>query len=570
MSVSIPNNNTQVTITNPAGNNVEIPNFQQLVTVSTSGTPTISINEGIIISGGSTTGGDISINTSSLATTGSNIFIGNQTITGSIFFDGGSSTGSGASIIPNSGLANSLDFVAGTNGWVELASNNGNQYVWVDNNGTYLVTDWNVNQHLWTFATGGLLTVPGDIIGAPNLATTGSNSFSGSQNITGSLNVTQGITGSLLGTATTASYVLNAVSSSYTITASYALNGGGTTIDTSSLVTTSSFNSFTGSYRSGSFSGSFTGSLSGNITGTSGYSGFVATQNSSTNGDFTFIFAITGSNGYLQTYTDASPGILYNPSTNKTTISGSLVIVGGGITGSLSGSIATASFATTASYVSNALSASYFSGSISNAISASYALTASNAPLYLPLAGGTLTGNVFAQSRYFQIQDLILGYGTTFGTIKTDGTKYISLYPTNAVESTRFFANGNVKIQTGGTYVDNGFKLDVSGSFRTSGDATITGSLNVSSVAVVSSSFTTNSSSLYLTSGSNFYLQNNGSAEITGSLIVSGTVNINDVLVLTPRITTPSNPLSGSIIVSSSGATIKPFFYDGSTWQALY
>lgn len=45
--------------------------------------------------------------------------------------------------------------------------------------------------------------------------------------VTGSLTVTQGITGSLQGTATTASYVLQAVSSSFATTASYALNGGG-------------------------------------------------------------------------------------------------------------------------------------------------------------------------------------------------------------------------------------------------------------------------------------------------------------------------------------------------------
>ena len=45
--------------------------------------------------------------------------------------------------------------------------------------------------------------------------------------VTGSLIVTQGITGSLQGTATTASYVLQAVSSSYATTASFALNAGG-------------------------------------------------------------------------------------------------------------------------------------------------------------------------------------------------------------------------------------------------------------------------------------------------------------------------------------------------------
>jgi hypothetical protein len=47
------------------------------------------------------------------------------------------------------------------------------------------------------------------------------------------------------------------------ITASSALGGGGININTSSFVTTSSFNIFTSSYTTGSFTGSFTGSLSG-------------------------------------------------------------------------------------------------------------------------------------------------------------------------------------------------------------------------------------------------------------------------------------------------------------------
>lgn len=56
--------------------------------------------------------------------------------------------------------------------------------------------------------------------------------YSGSAVITGSLEVTNGITGSLSGTASyaqTASYVLNAVSSSFATTASYALSAGGGT-----------------------------------------------------------------------------------------------------------------------------------------------------------------------------------------------------------------------------------------------------------------------------------------------------------------------------------------------------
>jgi len=58
----------------------------------------------------------------------------------------------------------------------------------------------------------------------------------------------------------------------------------------------------------------------------------------------------------------------------------------------------------------------------------------------------------------------------------------------------------------------------------------------------------------------------------SGSMLISSSVNvtIQDVLTLTPRTTNPSNPLSGSLIVSSSGGTLKPWFWDGSQWNALY
>ena len=59
----------------------------------------------------------------------------------------------------------------------------------------------------------------------------------------------------------------------------------------------------------------------------------------------------------------------------------------------------------------------------------------------------------------------------------------------------------------------------------------------------------------------------------SGSLILSSSVNvtINDVLVLPERLVLPENPPSGSLIVSSSGgASIKPWFWDGLQWTALY
>ena len=54
-------------------------------------------------------------------------------------------------------------------------------------------------------------------------------------------------TASYVQNAQTSSYILQAVSSSYALTASYAMNAGGATIDTGSLLTTASFNSYTSS-----------------------------------------------------------------------------------------------------------------------------------------------------------------------------------------------------------------------------------------------------------------------------------------------------------------------------------
>ena len=59
----------------------------------------------------------------------------------------------------------------------------------------------------------------------------------------------------------------------------------------------------------------------------------------------------------------------------------------------------------------------------------------------------------------------------------------------------------------------------------------------------------------------------------SGSMLLSSSMNvtISDVLTLPERTTLPSNPPSGSLMVSSSGgASIKPWFWDGLQWTALY
>jgi hypothetical protein len=150
----------------------------------------------------------------------------------------------------------------------------------------------------------------------------------------------------------------------------------------------------------------------------------------------------------------------------------------------------TGSLRGTASNATQALTASLLLGSVT---SASFASTASLAPLYLSLAGGTMTGDINAAGRTFQFQDLILGFGTTQGTIKTDGTKYIGMFPTNAVESTRFLANGNVIHGT--TFTDAGYRLQVSASGAVSGALQVIGSSVLSGSSIISNQLTVGSSS---------------------------------------------------------------------------
>ena len=87
----------------------------------------------------------------------------------------------------------------------------------------------------------------------------------------------------------------------------------------------------------GGITGSFKGALSGNATSATNFS----ITNVSANTNYAVLLTTAGSNGFLSGYTDAFGGMLYNPSTNKLTVSGSVEIsgsfnvYGGNITGSI-------------------------------------------------------------------------------------------------------------------------------------------------------------------------------------------------------------------------------------------
>ena len=312
--------------------------------------------------------------------------------------------------------------------------------------------------------TDGRITANKKFVAKEGIEVTGSLTISGSSTLTnigpavfsGSVTVVEGITGSFSGTITTASYA---------VTASYAMNGGGGGGSGSSGTSgTSGQNGTSGSSGTSGTSGS-----SGS-SGTSGTSSLVNTGS----------FATTGSNVFA----------------GNQTITGSLNVTQG-ITGSLSGSITSASYALTASYAQNAT---------------------------VTVPAGTVSSS----------------------------TQVIAALPTGTISSSTQLPTGTV---SSSTQVSNYNIFATTGSNQFNGNQVITGSLTVSTAAVVSSSLTTNSSSLYLTSGSNLYVQNNGSAEVTGSLIVSGNFVLPTGAPAVPQ--TGSMYFSGSFIYVYTGTQYR-------------
>lgn len=81
----------------------------------------------------------------------------NEVILGS---DGFLTLPGGAKITTN---GTSIDLVPGTGGYAELASNNGDSYVWVDDGGAYVVTNGSTSPYQWTFGNDGITSVQGPI-----------------------------------------------------------------------------------------------------------------------------------------------------------------------------------------------------------------------------------------------------------------------------------------------------------------------------------------------------------------------------------------------------------------------
>jgi hypothetical protein len=139
--------------------------------------------------------------------------------------------------------------------------------------------------------------------------------------------------------------------------------------------------------------------------------------------------------------------------------------------------------------------------------------------------------------------------GSANQVLKTDGSGNVTFATVETlITSTNITTDGIITVGTGSVIGTGSISLD--------DNLTVIGEINGN---------TLNSTNFDVDAGS-INLRSNAALVITSS----NYVQIDDILVLTPRTTNPVGPESGSIIASGSGATIKPYFWDGNQWNALY
>lgn len=257
MAVNISTDTNTVKVITTTTNRVTVVDNTNITSVTVS-QPTTRVIKVATVGPQGPVGVGASIDTGSFATTGSNSFVGNQTIQGDLSISGSDNVNStlrflsGAVITTN---GSNLDMTAGPGGWSEIGSNSGQNYVWVDDSGLYLVTSWDSSTQTsaWRILTGSRQlvavgdldmnghVVTGSLLGTAsfattasyfntdNLATTGSVTFTGNQIVTGS---TRGNVTALTITSNTASMDLS-VGNFFTL---QLVSGSNTHINPSSIL----------------------------------------------------------------------------------------------------------------------------------------------------------------------------------------------------------------------------------------------------------------------------------------------------------------------------------------------
>ena len=261
---------------------------------------------------------------------------------------------------------------------------------------------------------------------------------------------------------------------------------GSLTFNTSSLVSLTTFNSFTSSYNTGSFSGSFTGSLQGTaswaLNSVSSISSSYALSSSyafnSTSASYSLnslsaSYALSSSYALVSsTATSASYALNSNSasySLNSLSASYSL----NSTSASYSLNANSSSYSLSSSYAFNSTTASYsligLSASYSlNSTSASYSLNATSASYALNVNTSSLTASFFVQG------------GNSFGTSALLGTLDSQglLIGTSGLVRMTITSTGEVLIGNGLPISSSLYKLQVSGTILIA-DPSATSSINI-------------------------------------------------------------------------------------------
>ena len=364
----------------------------------------------------------------------------------------------------------------------------------------------------------GVITAHGDLSGLLNddhpqyLLTDGTRMFT---SLSGSQVTATSFTGSLSGTATTASYVLNAVSSSYASTASY--------LNTLSQDLT------------------FNGNLTLNGTASITYLN-VSYESSS-------IIYSSGSNQLGDATNDVQTLI------GRTIVSGSFEVTGStistlGFTGSLKGTADSASYVTnaqTASYVQNAQTASYVLSAVSSSLAqtASYVTTAQTAS-YVTLAQ-TASYVTTAQTASYVLSAVSSSFAQTASYVQNAQTaSYVTLAQTASYVTTAQTASYVTLAQTASyvttaqtaSYASSGtgiFSGSFSGSFIGNGSG-LTGVTATSAPGGANTTIQFNDNGLTSGSGTFTFDKTNNIVTLTGSLNISGSINVSNNINITGSI----------------------------------
>ena len=423
------------------------------------------------------------IDFSTLATTASNTFIGNQTISGSTYISGGLD-------IKNNGYSWSFD----SNGKTRIPN-----IIFNSDRGTGMVgikpvagREFQIETSTaessagpWVFGLDGTLSAPNgaNILRVGNLVTTASfNSYTASQttsSLVDRLNTIESVSGSWITESETGSFLTS-------------LSGA---ISSSSQLTSSYDNRYV---------------ISGSITHT--------TWDNIANKPF----------GIVSQSTDLTPLNNFTASISTaslvTSISNLNTFTASQSTSSLVNRL-NAIESVSGSWITESETGSFLT-SLSGAISSSSQLTSSYDTRY------TLSGSVSA-----------VPSGTISGS-----SQLTSSYDARYTLSSSFSS-----ISSSFNSRFNG--LVTTGSNTFSGSQIFSGSMVVTSGQIIASAITNNSSSLFLQSGSNLYVQNNGLVEITGSL---NSTSITGSIAATNGVISGSTQLTTAFPSKTTGAWSVP------------